>query len=529
MKAAFSTLGCKVNQYESAAIREAIEGKGFEIVPFHAAADVYIINTCTVTAATNYQSRQLIRRAHRTNPEAAVIVTGCYAQIDPEAVAAIPGVVIVAGNAEKEKLADLIAEMAEKRNRAAVEIPPASPSKQGEMRRSLVRQGYPESPTIVIPAQAGIQNSSKKMNIGSDQPPAPHGTRDDGVFSLDGSRSIRTSDILQAKKIAPMPVTRFPEHTRAFLKIQDGCDAFCSYCIVPYARGPERSLPEEAVMEGIARFARAGYREIVLTGIHLGHYGRDLTPPSTLLDLLGRVEREKTVERLRLSSIEALEVTDAMIAFMAEAETVCPHLHIPLQSGDDSVLALMRRNYDTRFFRDLLKKIVQAVPDVAIGLDVMVGFPGEGEEAFENTRRFIEALPVAYLHVFPYSERPGTAAATLPGKVPEGDKKRRAEVLRRLGQAKRAFFAGRFIGRELTVLVEAGKKKDIGGMTGFSGNYIPVVVLSGDANPANQRIRVVPEYYMDGKLFARMIAIECRKNSGPEGTGGPHQLPFRRS
>jgi threonylcarbamoyladenosine tRNA methylthiotransferase MtaB len=313
---------------------------------------------------------------------------------------------------------------------------------------------------------------------------------------------------MQAKKLSSMPVTHFPDHTRAFLKIQDGCDAYCSYCIVPYARGPERSLPPEAVLDGIKRFARAGYREVVLTGIHLGRYGRDLTPPADLLDLLGQAEREKTVERLRLSSIEALEVTDALIAFMAGSETLCPHLHIPLQSGDDRILALMKRHYETGFFRDLLEKISRAVPDIAIGIDVMVGFPGEDEGAFENTRRFIEALPVAYLHVFPYSERPKTAAAALPGKVPPADRKRRAEALRRLGQAKRAAFAERFIGRELTVLVEGGKNKPSGGITGFSANYIPVVVLPGGANLANQRVRVVPEHYEDGKLFARMIDLE---------------------
>lgn len=436
--AALTTLGCKVNQYESAAIQETLEARGFTIVPFSAAADVYIISTCTVTAVTNYQSRQLIRRARRTNPDALVVVTGCYAQTSPDEIAAIPGVDVIAGNREKEALPALIEDMV-------------------------------------------LHRSSQLIAVG---------------------------DIMHARQIAPLRVTRFPGHTRAFLKIQDGCDAFCSYCIVPYARGPSRSLPAAAVMDGIKTFARAGYREIVLTGIHLGHYGRDLAPAATLLDILEAVEWEKTVERLRLSSIEALEVTDSLIAFMAKAETLCRHLHIPLQSGDDRILELMKRHYETRFFGDLLEKLHRRIPDIAVGIDVMVGFPGEDEEAFTNTRRLIEALPVAYLHVFPYSERPGTEAVKLPGKVAAVDKKRRAEILRTIGKEKRAAFAKGFIGRELAVLVEGGREKKQGELTGFSGNYIPVAIISGGADLANQIIRVIPEYYRDGKLYARRITIE---------------------
>ncbi|MBN1662509.1 MAG: tRNA (N(6)-L-threonylcarbamoyladenosine(37)-C(2))-methylthiotransferase MtaB [Deltaproteobacteria bacterium] len=491
LKAALTTLGCKVNQYETAAIQEALEGKGFEIVPFNAKADVYVINTCTVTAATNYQSRQLIRRAHRKNPDAAVIVTGCYAQINPGAIAAIDGVVVIAGNAEKEKLPDMIEEIVKDKTRAVPKIPPRHPLEKGEMEFSPLEKKEMDG----LPFERG----------GMGCPPFERG----GWVNLHGNAAgLMVGDIRQSRQIARMHVTHFPGHTRAFLKIQDGCDSFCSYCIVPFARGPERSLPPDAVMESVAAFAQAGHREVVLTGIHLGRYGRDLTPPATLLDILERVERRKTVERLRLSSIEAQEVSDEMIAFMAKAETLCRHLHIPLQSGDDEILALMKRNYDARFFKDLLEKLRQAIPDIAIGIDVMVGFPGEDKAAFENTRRFIEEIPVAYLHVFPYSERPGTAATALPGKVREADKKERAEILRNLGKKKRAAFGEQFIGRELTVLVERGKKINPAGMTGFSGNYIPVVILSGGDDLANQIVRAVPEYYEDGKLYARTIGIE---------------------
>lgn len=403
-------------------------------MPFGAVADVYIINTCTVTARTDYQSRQLIRRAHRANPSALVAVTGCYAQINPGKVSSLPGVLLAAGNAEKARLPELI----------------------------------------------------------------------ERIIAGDCPRECMTmvGDITCLKTVSMMPVTRFPDHTRAFLKIQDGCDAFCTYCIVPFARGPSRSVPAAAALEAIKNFSLHGYREVVLTGIHLGHYGLDLTPPARLLDILKTADSGKLAERLRLSSIEALEVTDGLISLMASSETLCHHLHLPLQSGDDKILRLMKRHYDTDFFRTLVKKIRLAVPDVAIGIDVMVGFPGEDDASFERTRQFIEELPVSYLHVFPYSERPGTAAVTLPEKVSEPDKKRRAEELRRIGKNKRQSFAELFVGSKLKVLIE-DKSKTRGVMTGFSGNYIPVAVTDSGREMRNQIAEVIGCCYRDGKLYAR--------------------------
>jgi threonylcarbamoyladenosine tRNA methylthiotransferase MtaB len=255
-------------------------------------------------------------------------------------------------------------------------------------------------------------------------------------------------------------------------------------------------------MDRIAMLSRSGHREIVLTGIHLGAYGHDLNPPTNLLHILKKVEEERSVERLRLSSLEPTEVADEMISLMKDAKLICRHLHIPLQSGDDVILSLMGRNYDVAFFRRLLEKIRSAMPDIAIGTDVMAGFPGEGEDEFKNTLRLLEELPLAYLHVFPYSERPGTRAAILPGRVKEPEKKRRVEILKNIGKHKRDAFAGRFKEKKLPVLIET-EEDGAGFMRGFSDNYIPVVITDGNSSFANQIISVIPYHAQDGKLYGR--------------------------
>ena len=397
----FKTLGCKLNQSESDAIMAKFQENQYLVRPFGEEVDLTIINTCTVTGRANYQSRQLIRRAGRRNPEASIIVTGCYAQVAPHEIASLPGVSVVAGNMEKECIAAAIRAMASGKNR------------------------------------------------------------------------ILVGDIYRAREIGRLAVTKFPGHTRAFLKIQDGCNSFCSFCIVPFARGRSRSLPEDEVMDRIAVLRRSGHREVVLTGIHLGAYGQDLRPQANLLHILRNVEEQGTVERLRLSSLGPTEITDGMISLMKDAKIICRHLHIPLQSGDDKILSLMGRNYDAAFFRRLLKTIWEDIPDIAIGTDVMVGFPGEGKDEFGNTVRLIEELPFAYLHVFPYSERPGTRAARLPGRVSQAEKKRRVEILRELGKYKRDAFAKRFKEKKLSVLIET-EEDGAGFMRGFSDNYIEI-------------------------------------------------------
>jgi threonylcarbamoyladenosine tRNA methylthiotransferase MtaB len=394
---AIATLGCKTNQFESAALQQRLEQAGYRIVPFEAGADLVLVNTCTVTAATDSQSRNLVRRARRLNDSCRVIVTGCYAQVDPEALRAIPGVSLVLGNEEKRCLVEL----------------------------------------------------------------------------LEGDETgILVSDIRSADSARVPELSTFADRSRAFVQIQNGCDAFCSYCIIPYARGRSRSVPAGEVVRQVGGLVAAGYPEIVLTGIHIGGYGLDLQPASSLLDLVRRLTRESGVTRLRLGSLEPTEISPDLIEELAGNSALCPHLHIPLQAGSDGVLARMNRHYDTAFFRDLLARVAKAVPDVAIGLDVIAGFPGESDCEFAATCELIGALPVSHLHVFPFSRRPGTPAATMPGQLPVALIKERAAGLRRLGEQKQQRFAERFVGREVEIVVEGGGAD--GERRGLTRNYLAV-------------------------------------------------------
>ena len=411
---AIATLGCKTNQFESAAMAETLERDGFFVVPFEEHADIYVINTCTVTSRTDTESRRLIRRACKRQPNAKIVVTGCYAQVAFEALRGIDGVHLVLGNAEKKNIAEFLKET-------------------GESRRELV------------------------------------------------------SDIFLERQAAGFKLENFTEHTRAFLQIQNGCDAFCSYCIVPYARGKSRSVLPEEVLTGIKLFAEKGFKEVVLTGIHIGAYGLDLSPPRDLLGLLTLIEKERPVRRLRIGSIEPTEITTPMVRFLAASEMVCPHLHIPLQSGDDSVLLRMNRHYTISGFRKIIEEVTASIPDISLGCDVIAGFPGESDEAFENSYKFIEALPITYLHVFPFSSRPGTPAATMTGKVPAGVVHKRASALRQLSERKKRGYHEKFIGKSLKVLVQ--EEYGEGMMKGLSDNYISVLI-PGDDSMVNDEIKV---------------------------------------
>lgn len=427
-----ATLGCKVNQCESAGIAEELAARGLAVVPFHEHADVCIINTCTVTGKTDFQSRQLVSRAFKKNPQSKIIVTGCYAQRAPQEVASLPGVSHVMGNTEKENIADVVFQT--------------------------------------------VENPQK----------------------------IIVGNIRGEKKISPLGASSFPDHTRAFLKIQDGCNSFCSYCIIPYTRGASRSLPLHEVLSRMTALAANGYREIVLTGINLGMWGRDLVPETSLAELVGEISRKRVVERIRLSSLEPNEITDKMISLIKNSEVVCPHLHLSLQSGNDRILGLMRRDYQTAFFRELVWKICDSIPGIAIGIDVIAGFPGETEAEFSGTLSLIEELPLAYLHVFPFSSRPGTPAAKMEGRLPENEKKRRARLLREMGMKKRHAFAVKFIGKPLHVLIEGRKDKKTGLPTGFSENYIPVVVKNNDVK-VNAIATVIPDCADEERLRADTV------------------------
>lgn len=403
MKGTFAvvTLGCKTNQFESAALAEQLERAGYRQVDFSAGADLVVVNTCTVTAATDGQSRNLIRRARRLNPACRVVATGCYAQVNPAALANLPGVDLVLGNAEKPRLCALL----------------------------------------------------------------------DETGPTDGGATVRVGDIRRTSATV-MDLCSFGGRSRAFVQIQNGCDAFCSYCIIPYARGASRSAPPAQVLAQVKRLVEAGYPEVVLTGIHIGAYGLDLQPATSLAALAQRLVRETDIARLRLGSVEPLEVTDELVATVAACARICPHFHIPLQAGDDGVLQAMNRHYSTDYFRSLVDKIVTRLPAAAIGIDVIAGFPGESAQAFENCERLIEALPVSHLHVFPYSRRPGTAAAAMPGHLPGPVVRERAARLRALGERKQAQFARRFVGRTLQVVVEGAGQDGL--HRGLSENYLEV-------------------------------------------------------
>ncbi|HSB06321.1 MAG TPA: tRNA (N(6)-L-threonylcarbamoyladenosine(37)-C(2))-methylthiotransferase MtaB [Thermodesulfobacteriota bacterium] len=397
-----STLGCKVNQFESEALIESLEEEGYRNVPFGEKADITIINTCTVTHRADFQSRQMVRRARRSNAHTLLIVTGCYVQVDPAGLSKIEGVDYLLGNREKNHIAHLLPLM-----------------ERGELPK------------------------------------------------------IQVKDIQQEALFSETPLHSFRQHTRAFLKIQDGCDGSCSYCIVPHARGVSRSLAPGKVLENLRELKQRGYKEVVLTGIHLGAYGLDLSPSLSLEKLLGEVERNETSSRIRLSSIEPRDFSPGLVDFLSRSSKICPHLHIPIQSGDDEILERMNRNYDRLFLADLILKLHERIPNLSIGADLIVGFPGEADERFLRTFELIASLPFAYLHVFPFSRRKGTPAAQFPDGVGEEEIKNRAGRLRALGREKRQAFYRRFLHQELNVLIEGRRRKETD-WRGLSRNYIPV-------------------------------------------------------
>ena len=416
-RVALATLGCKVNQFESAAFRSSFSEREAEVVPFSQAADVYVVNTCAVTTKAAAQSRQLIRRALRANPEARLVVTGCYAQIASQKILEIvEQPLCIVGNGYKHKLVDIT---------------------------------------------MASQHCDLEMFMG---------------------------DISRNEEICPLEVRSFGDRTRAYLKIQDGCNSFCTYCIVPFARGRSRSQLPEQVLNQARIFAGEGYRELVVTGIHTGIYGKDLEPPTDLLSLLRMLLAECPL-RYRISSLDPGEITDELLELMAAEPNLMPHLHIPLQSGDDRILASMHRRYKAADFAGLITRIKKMLPDAAIGIDVMAGFPGEDEGAFRNTYDLLAGLPVTYLHVFPYSKRPGTVAAGMDGQVLKQVKDERVAVLRELDAQKRKDFYAAHLGEVREVLAESGGRRRSADMKGFTDNYIPVR-FPAPADIANQLVRV---------------------------------------
>ena len=353
MRFAITTLGCKVNQYDSAMIESRFSEAGLERCGFDEPADVYVVNTCTVTDRADAESLKLARRARRRNPNARIIMTGCLAQASPEKLAAAQEVDQVIGLARMD---DLV--------------------------RAATTEGVPR---VMV---SNLRKEKAVMNVGA---VVPNG------------------------------------QTRAFLKLQEGCDQFCSFCIVPFSRGASRSVAPRQVLEVLDSLHDQGFKEVILTGVHLGGYGKDLSPQVTLERLLEMIAERCPIGRVRLSSIDPEELSDEIIGLVGASEKFCPHFHLPLQAGEDQLLERMRRRYQTDHYRGRVERIVERMPDAAIGTDLIVGFPGETQEHFERYYAFVESLPLAYFHVFPYSVRSGTTAAKFSGRVPAAEIKRRAE------------------------------------------------------------------------------------------------------
>jgi len=402
-----TTLGCKANQYDSSAMEEGLAASlGLRAVSFPGPADVCIINTCTVTASSDRQSRQLIRRARRENPEAMVIVTGCYAEVSAGEVAGLPEADYVLGNTAKADLAEYI-----KRGRG---------------------KGAPRVAKHPEPSGRGVPWSLRSSSASG--------------------------------------------RTRINLKIQDGCDRVCSYCIIPRARGASRSLPADKILGEIEQIVKRGFKEIILTGIHLGGWGRDLDSPRDITFLLNEIARRNFPCRFRISSIDPDEVSDDFVSVVAKTDSICNHLHLALQSGDDTILKKMRRAHDSALFKDKVIALTRRVHGINIGVDVIVGFPGEGEAEFENTYSLLKSLPLSYLHVFPFSPRLGTAAYDLGGRVGGELIKKRCARLRELGEEKKRAFYESFIGATAEVLIEGKKDKATGLAHGKTRNYIDVLL-----------------------------------------------------
>lgn len=425
MKIGFCTLGCKVNQYETEAIKEIFINNGWEIAEFSDICDAYVINTCTVTHLSDRKSRQMIRRAYTKNKNAVIAVLGCFAQMSPKEVEKIEGVSIVIGTKNKLKAYELISKKAKE--------------------------------NIVTP--------------------------------------------VDKEDYEDMEITLFESKTRAIIKAQDGCNNFCSYCIIPYARGRIRSRNPENIYNECLRLSENGFLEIVLAGIHICSYGKDLEDYD-LLKLLKKIHKIEGIKRIRLSSIEPNAFTDEFIYALKDLPKVCHHFHISLQSGCDETLKRMNRKYDSLFYKNICDKILKEFPDSAITTDLIVGFPGESEEEFSKTKEFINSIPFYQIHTFKYSKREGTKAALMENQVSPEVKDKRSKEIIKISQEKQKAFEEKHLGNEVEILVESIQKD--GFFMGHTKNYLPVYVKSCD-NIKDKIIKVKITDYKNGMLTGNIL------------------------
>jgi threonylcarbamoyladenosine tRNA methylthiotransferase MtaB len=476
--------GCRATQADGAALEQQFEERGFSRADAAAKATVVVLNTCTVTAAADQDTRAAIRRVRRQNPEARIVVTGCYAQRAPEEIAALPGVYFVVGNSHKHELAEILT--------------------------SGVR-----SQTSDCRAQASDAGFVPLSMVG---------TISDA--DREGGASIYVSDIFAHTELLAAPVfDAANERTRPNLKIQDGCDNRCSFCVIPYVRGQSRSLGMDRIIGEVQALVAAGYREVVISGINLGRWGRDLdasgTPPSGFRadssvhnpdtasrtprfeELIHPILEETSLEKLRISSVEPMDWSDELIALMARSPRIAKHAHVPMQSGSDAVLRRMHRKYRPWHYREKIEKLRAAMPTAAIGADVMVGFPGESEEEFEATRKMVEDLPFTYLHIFTYSPRPGTPAAAMAGQIPGQVARERNRILREMAAAKKLAFMRGFVGQEIEAIT---LKQEIAGEAAratqfteaLTDNYLKLRLRG--RHEANRWMRVRVDGVVEGNL-----------------------------
>ncbi len=438
--------GCRATEADAAALRRELLARGMSLADAHASADVVVLNTCTVTAAADAQSREAVRKIHRSNPDARIIVTGCYAQRAPEEIASIDGVAWVVGNSRQSEIPRLVGDLI------------AAPAGPGAANDRLTASSSEAAGDFVPLAQI----ADRAMPLAR------------------GPAKILTGDIF-AQSTVPIAPAALPagDRTRPILKIQDGCNNRCSYCVIPLVRGRSRSLPPNAVLGDVRRLCAAGAKEIVLSGINLGSYGRDLAPRAALADLVRRILDETEIEQIRFSSIEPQDVTEDFVSLIAGSERLAPHFHVPLQSGSDRILRAMHRWYRTEHYAQRIGLIRRLLPDAAIGADVIVGFPGETEADCRATHDFIEQLPFTYLHVFSFSARPGTAAELLSASVPAPVIRERARELRALSQRKSAEFRASQAGRTLRALTL--HRRGDGWTEALTGSYLKVRVAGEHA------------------------------------------------
>jgi len=448
--------GCRATQADGAAIERQFEERGLARAAAPAQSEIVVLNTCTVTAAADQDARAAIRRIRRENPGCQIVVTGCYAQRAPEEVAALPGVSRVIGNSHKRQLAEIVA------------------TSLGHDAGSVV-------------AQPGFVPLSS--------------------LTPDQRSEIYVSDIFAHTELLAAPVFDGAgpgsnnERTRPNLKVQDGCDNRCSFCVIPYVRGQSRSLPLEEIVDEVNALVQSGYREVVISGINLGRWGRDFDRPLRFETVIREILSQTNLEKLRISSVEPMDWSDELIDMMAHSSRIAKHAHVPLQSGSDRVLRGMHRKYRPWHYREKLEKIHAAMPTAAIGADVMVGFPGESEADFEETRRLIEELPFTYLHVFTYSSRPGTLAADLRDQVTVQIARGRNRILRDLAAEKKLAFMRTFVGKivdAITLSVFDGKSTEA-----LTDNYLKVR-LWGE-HEANQWVKARVEQVENGALRAERL------------------------